>query len=63
MNLETKMVRRTKMKVMARNGATPSCKISRENRDYIVTLKTESEESTSVCFCRKLFRNQVKNIH
>jgi len=42
MNLETKMVRMTKMKMMARNRAIPSSKTSRNNRDYIVTLKTES---------------------
>ena len=42
MNLETKMVRMTKMKMIARNSTIPSSKISRNNRDYIVTLKTES---------------------
>ena len=42
LNLETKMMRMMKMKMMARNRVISSFKISRNDRDCIVTLKMES---------------------
>lgn len=42
LNPETKMMRMMKMKMMARSRVISSFKISRNDRDYIVTLKMES---------------------
>ena len=42
MNPETKTMRMMKMKMMARSRVISSFKISRNDRDYIVTLKMES---------------------
>ena len=42
LNPETKMMRMMKMKMTARNRVISSFTISRNDRGYIVTLKTES---------------------
>lgn len=42
LNPETKTMRMMKMKMMARSRVISSFKISRNDRDYIVTLKMES---------------------
>lgn len=42
LNPETKMMRMMKMKMTAKNRVISSFTISRNDRGYIVTLKTES---------------------
>lgn len=42
LNPETKMMKMRKMKMMARSRVISSFKISRNDKDYIVTLKMES---------------------
>lgn len=49
LNPETKVMRMTKMKMMARNGVTSNFTISRNDRGYLVTLKMDSLDNALVC--------------
>ena len=49
LNPETKMMRLTKMKMMARNRVTSNFTISRNDRGSLVTLKMESLDNALVC--------------